>query len=56
MSDKIKINMVLARSTKGTHVYTNENVDTAVPTLYINRKALPQNPPEFIEVEISFTK
>lgn len=46
--------MSLTKSTKGTHVYGDSNPDSAVPTLYIKKAALPTKPPQEIEVTIAF--
>lgn len=55
---KKKISMVLCKSTKSTHVYSSEDEkdNDFTPTLYIKKTGLPDNPPENLTVEISFTK
>lgn len=47
----IKLIMVFLKSTKNTHVYKNDEPGAAVPTLYIQRDALP-NKPQKIEISI----
>ena len=39
------------KSTKGTHVYSDDREDAPIPTLYIKRAALPNPPPTEIEVK-----
>jgi hypothetical protein len=46
----IKIKMLLKKSTKGTHVYGNE--DSAIPTVYIRRDAFDGEPPAVVELHI----
>jgi len=46
----LKIEMHFSKSTKGTHVYSGD--DTAIPSLYIKKEALPGTPPEKITVTI----
>jgi hypothetical protein len=40
------------KSTKGTHVYANDNDNAALSTVYIKRQALPNPPPKEIDVNI----
>lgn len=49
---KVVIEMKLTKSTKGTHVYSNVEADIAIPSLYIKKAALPNQPPETIKVSI----
>ena len=44
--------MKLTKSTKNTHVYEDDSENSAVPTLYIKKRALPDPPPEQIIVTI----
>ena len=46
--------MDYSKSTKGTHVYSNSENDTPVPTLYIKRSTLPQDAPKSITLTIEF--
>ena len=46
----IKLNY--KKSTKGTHVYEDSTVDAPVPSLYIKRKALPEDPPKLLTITI----
>lgn len=48
--EKITIAMSLRKSTKGTHVYGNEN--SAVQTVYVRKDALPPTPPQNIVLTI----
>jgi len=48
----IEIEMNYKKSTKGTHVYSDESSDSPVPSLYIKRVALPTEPPKTIKVSI----
>lgn len=48
--------MTYTKSTKGTHVYGNSAPDCAVPTQYIKRGALPDNPPDKITVTIEWSE
>lgn len=50
----MKTTMQFSKSTKGTHVYTDTTKDTSVPTLYIKKSGLPENPPETIVVTVEF--
>lgn len=49
---QITIAMKLVKSTKGTHVYGDSNIDSPVPTIYIKRGFLPDTPPDEIEIVI----
>lgn len=46
------IKLRIVKSTKGTHVYGNDNDGSPVNTLYIKRSALPKDPPPHITVTI----
>lgn len=50
---KVEIKMQLKKSTKGTHVYGNE--DSAIPSVYIQKLAFdnPSQPPAEITVTLS---
>ena len=54
----MKTTMTLKRSTKGTHVYGNEDDDAPIPSLYIKRSAFkdPDSPPKKIEITITEVK
>lgn len=48
-----KIVMTLMKSTQGTHVYGEPNVPgKTFPTVYVQKTALPEPPPERIEVTV----
>lgn len=46
----LQIEMLLTKSTKGTHVYGNKSAD--VTTIYIKKNALPDTPPKTIVLTI----
>lgn len=46
------LKLTLAKSTKGTHVYQDDDPDAPIPSLYIKKPALPKDPPEEILVTI----
>jgi len=48
----IKVTMKLDKSTKGTHVYKSTDDKPAVTSVYIQRDALPSNPPININIHI----
>jgi len=48
----IELEMNYKKSTKGTHVYSDDSSDSPVPSLYIKRDALPTEPPKVIKVMI----
>lgn len=48
----IKIEMTRERSTKGTHVYIASEQDAAIPSLYIKKVALPDDPPARITITV----
>lgn len=51
---KKTIKMEWSKSTKGTHVYANNESDTPVPTIYIKKTALPQEEPKNIMLTIEY--
>lgn len=51
---KHEIEMNLLRSTKGTHVYHNDDEGTPIKTVYIVRGELPTKPPEVINIRIDY--
>ena len=51
---KKTIQMEWSKSTKGTHVYANNESDTPVPTIYIKKSALPPEAPKNITLTIEF--
>jgi len=51
---KKTIKMDWSKSTKGTHVYTNNEPDAPVSSIYIKRNGLPSNAPENITLTIDF--
>jgi len=48
------IKMDWTKSTKGTHVYANNEPDTPVSTIYIKRSGLPDDAPKKISLTIEF--
>jgi len=51
---KKTIEMIWVKSTKGTHVYANEEPDTPVSSIYIKRSGLPDEAPDNITLTIDF--
>ena len=51
---KKTIEMQWSKSTKGTHVYANNESDTPVPTIYIKKSALPAEEPKRITLTIEY--
>ena len=51
---KKNILMEFSKSTKGTHVYTNDEGDSPVSSIYIKRSGLPTEPPVKITLTIDF--
>jgi hypothetical protein len=50
----MKFELTLKKSTKGTHVYSNDSEDSPVPSLYIKKSALPDKPPVKISISINY--
>lgn len=50
------ITMQFSKSTKGTHVYTDDSDLAPIPTLYIKRASLPKNPPESIKLTVEYNE
>lgn len=48
------IKMEWSKSTKGTHVYANNESDTPVPTIYIKKTGLPSEAPKNIILTIEY--
>ena len=48
------IKMDWTKSTKGTHVYANNEPDSPVSTIYIKRSGLPADAPKEIRLTIEF--
>ena len=46
------VEMKLSKSTKGTHVYTSDNDDAPIKSVYVQRNSLPKEPPGEIEITI----
>lgn len=46
------IHMALTKSTKNFHVYHATNTQMPLKTIYIEKPALPEEPPEFVKVTI----
>jgi hypothetical protein len=53
---KKTIKMEFTKSTKGTHVYANNDADTPVSTIYIKRNGLPSTPPATITLSLEFNE
>ena len=51
---KKTIKMEWSKSTKGTHVYANNESDTPVPTIYIKKNGLPAEAPRNITLTIEY--
>jgi|TARA_B110000977_G_scaffold194727_1_gene271874 hypothetical protein len=49
----VEVVMQLTKSTKNTHVYSNDTEDAAIPTLYIKKYAMEKNPPLKIVVTVT---
>ena len=52
MKKKIKMNW--SKSTKGTHVYANDEPDAPISSVYIKRSGLPSQAPATITLTIDF--
>ena len=48
------VKMEWSKETKGTHVYANNESDTAVPTIYIKKNGLPEEAPRSITLTIEY--
>ena len=48
------IKMEWSKSTKGTHVYANNEPNTPVPTIYIKKTGLPAEAPKNITLTIEY--
>lgn len=46
-----KVKMIYVKSTKNTHMYGAQK-PTEIPTLYIDKSAMPETPPKFIKVTV----
>ena len=51
---KKSIKMEWVKSTKGTHVYANDEPESPVSTIYIKRNGLPAEPPGTITLTIEY--
>ncbi len=51
---KKTITMEWSKSTKGTHVYANNESDTPVSTIYIKKSGLPSEAPKSITLTIEY--
>jgi len=51
---KKTIIMEFSKSTKGTHVYANDEASSPVSSIYIKRSELPSDPPVNITLTIDF--
>lgn len=52
MSINIKVTMSLAKSTKRTHVYKNDEKNVAISSVYIKKEALNSTPPKIITIMV----
>ena len=52
MKKKIKMNW--SKSTKGTHVYANDELDAPISSVYIKRSGLPSEVPATITLTIDY--
>lgn len=48
------IKMEWSKSTKGTHVYADNEPDTPVPTIYIKKSGLPAEAPRNITLTVEY--
>jgi hypothetical protein len=48
------IEMKLGKSTKGTHVYTDDRDQPELPFVYIKKCALPETPPKTLTVKLEW--
>lgn len=48
------VELTLVKSTKGTHVYGSSLPDAPTPSVYVQRSALPENPPKMITLTLSW--
>jgi len=48
------IKMDWAKSTKGTHVYANNEPDSPISSIYIKRSGLPSDAPDSITLTIDY--
>ena len=51
---KKTIKMDWTKSTKGTHVYSNNDAEAPVSTIYVKRSALPSDAPTTITLTLEF--
>jgi len=51
---KKTVKMEWVKSTKGTHVYSNDEADTPVTSIYVKRNGLPTDPPAQISLTIEY--
>ena len=51
---KKTIKMEWTKSTKGTHVYSNDQPDSPVSTIYIKRSGLPSDAPATITLTLEY--
>ena len=53
-TEKHMLAMTLTKSTKGTHVYGDSSDDAPIPTVYVKKGALPDKPPQTIELIVKY--
>lgn len=49
----IEVGMELAKETKGTYVFSANNAEAAIPTLYVKKAAFPKGAPTEIIVTVA---
>ena len=54
MATKKRVSMSLTKSTKNKHVYTEDDEGQTIPSVYIDKKALPDSPPDQIKITIEY--
>ncbi len=51
--EPVELELVLMKSTKGTHVYGDDREGAIIPSVYIKKQGLPTPPPQKLKVTIS---
>ena len=54
MSTKKNVRMSISKSTKNKHVYSEDDEGQTIPSVYIDKAALPDPPPDKIKLMIEF--
>ena len=50
---ELQLTLKHVKSTKGTHVYGDDAENAVIPSVYIKRHALPNDPPKELKVTIT---